>query len=65
MLQSYHKNTQKHLEYMEYENKVLRENKDKLLMQIAKLKVEKGIIKKVQDTPTPGHWFIKLLLSKI
>jgi hypothetical protein len=40
---------------MEYENKVLRENKDKLLMQIAKLKVEKGIIKKVQDTPTPGH----------
>jgi hypothetical protein len=40
---------------MEYENKVLRENKDKLLMQIAKLKVEKGIIKKVTDTPTPGH----------
>ena len=40
---------------MEYENRMLKENKEKLQMQIAKLKVEKGIIKKVQDTPTPGH----------
>jgi hypothetical protein len=39
---------------MEFENQALRANKEKLEIQLAKLKAEKGLLKKYPQV-TPGH----------
>ena len=38
MLQSYHYNVKKHLEYMRKETSILKHNRDELMISLAKLK---------------------------